>query len=159
MRVVDVQFQQKLHLLPRVMFIIPMIVTVGLIIYTYMKYPEMPDMIPTHWGLSGQPDAFSEKTYFSSIAMLLMLLVLQGMFLMMSEGMKFSGARINPANKKTSLTQQLAFRKYTSWFALFISVSITLMLGYFHLQTIHPEIGSAWIMFAIPLTFLVATYL
>ena len=25
-------------------------------------------MIPTHWGLSGQPDAFSEKTYFSSIA-------------------------------------------------------------------------------------------
>lgn len=158
-RVVDVQFQQKLHLLPRVMFIIPMIVTVSLIIYTYMKYPEIPDMIPTHWGLSGQPDAFSEKTYFSSIALPLMLLVLQGMFLMMSEGMKFSGARINPANKKTSLTQQLAFRKYTSWFALFISVSMTLMFGYFHLQTIHPEIGSAWITFSIPVTFLVAVFL
>ena len=68
---------------------------------------------------------------------------------MMSEGMKFSGARINPANKKTSLTQQLAFRKYTSWFALFITVSMTLMFGYFHLQTIHPEIASAWIMFSI----------
>ena len=39
-RVVDVQFQQKLHLIPRVMFIIPMIVTVGLIIYTFMKYPN-----------------------------------------------------------------------------------------------------------------------
>ena len=157
-RVVDLQFQEKLQLIPRIVFIIPMIITVGLIIYTYMKYPQMPDMIPTHWGPSGQPDAFSEKTYFSVISMPLILLVMQGMFLMMSEGMKFSGAKINPANKKTSVSQQLAFRKYSSWFALFITITMTLMMGYFHLQTIHPEIGSAWVMFALPLVFLVLTF-
>ena len=154
----DLQFQEKLQLVPRIVFIIPMIVTVGLIIYTFMKYPEMPDMIPTHWGPSGQPDAFSEKTYFSAISMPLILLVMQVMFLMMSEGMKFSGAKINPANKKTSVAQQLAFRKYSSWFALFITITMTLLLGYFHLQTIHPEIASAWVMFALPLVFLVITF-
>lgn len=157
-RVVDLKFQEKLQLIPRIIFIIPMIVTIGLIIYTYMKYPEMPDMIPTHWGPSGQPDAFSEKTYFSVISMPLILLVMQGMFLMMSEGMKFAGVKINPANKKTSVAQQLAFRKYSSWFALFISITMTLMMGYFHLQSIHPEIGSAWIMFALPLAFLIITF-
>ena len=158
-RVVDLQFQEKLQLIPRIVFIIPMIITVGLIIYTFMKYAQMPDMIPTHWGPSGQPDAFSEKTYFSVISLPLILIVMQGMFLMMSEGMKFSGAKINPANKKTSVAQQLAFRKYSSWFALFITITITLMMGYFHLQTIHPEIGSPWVMFALPLVFLVLTFL
>lgn len=158
-RVVDLQFQEKLQLIPRIVFIIPMIITVGLIIYTFMKYAQMPDMIPTHWGPSGQPDAFSKKTYFSVVSLPLILLVMQGMFLMMSEGMKFSGAKINPANKKTSVAQQLAFRKYSSWFALFITITMTLMMGYFHLQTIHPEIGSAWVMFALPLVFLVLTFL
>ncbi|WP_391118944.1 DUF1648 domain-containing protein [Psychrobacillus sp. L3] len=157
-RIVDLKFQEKLQLIPRIVFIIPMIITVGLIIYTFMKYTEMPDMIPTHWGPSGQPDAFSKKTYFSVISMPLILLVMQGMFLMMSEGMKFSGAKINPANKKKSVAQQLAFRKYSSWFALFITITTTLLLGYFHLQTIHPEIGSAWAMFALPIVFLVITF-
>ncbi|MEK3979324.1 DUF5808 domain-containing protein [Psychrobacillus sp. FSL K6-2836] len=157
-RVVDVRFQEKLKLIPRVIFIIPMIVTVGLIIYTFMKYDQLPEMIPTHWGPTGEADAFSEKTYFSVIAMPLILLVMQGMFLLMSEGMKFSGARLNPANKKTSLTQQLAFRKYTSLLALFITIGITLMMGYFHLQTIHPEISSSIIMWVLPLIFLLLTF-
>lgn len=157
-RVVDVKFQEKLKLIPRVIFIIPMIVTVGLIIYTFMKYDQMPAMIPTHWGPTGEADAFSEKTYFSVIALPLILLVMQGMFLLMSEGMKFSGARLNPANKKKSLAQQLAFRKYTSLLALFISIGITLMMGYFHLQTIHPEISSSIVMWALPLIFLILTF-
>ncbi|TQR20452.1 DUF1648 domain-containing protein [Psychrobacillus vulpis] len=157
-RVVDLQFQKKLQLIPRIVFVIPMIITVGLIIYTFIKYDQMPNMIPTHWGPSGQPDAFSEKTYFSVISLPLILLVMQGMFLMMSEGMKFSGAKINPANKKTSVEQQLAFRKYSSWFALFITITLTLMMGYSHLQTIHPEIATPWIMFALPLAFLVITF-
>jgi len=157
-RVIDVKFQEKLKLIPRVIFIIPMIVTVGLIIYTFMKYDQMPEMIPTHWGPTGEADAFSEKTYFSVIALPLILLVMQGMFLMMSEGMKFSGARLNPSNKKTSLVQQLAFRKYTSLLALFVTIGITLILGYFHLQIIHPEISLSIIMWALPLTFLLLTF-
>ncbi|MFJ7825764.1 DUF1648 domain-containing protein [Psychrobacillus sp. NPDC096623] len=157
-RIVDVKFQEKLKLIPRVIFIIPMIVTVGLIIYTFMKYDQMPEMIPTHWGPTGEADAFSEKTYFSVIALPLILLVMQGMFLLMSEGMKFSGARINPANKKTSLAQQLAFRRYTSLLALFITIGITLLLGYFHLQTIHPAISSALVMWFLPLAFLILTF-
>lgn len=118
----------------------------------------MPGMIPTHLGPTGEADAFSEKTYFSVIALPLILLVMQGVFLLMSEGMKFSGVRLNPTNKKTSLNQQLAFRKYTSWLALFITIGITLMMGYFHLQTIHPAIASSLIMWALPLTFLVLTF-
>ena len=156
-RVVDVKFQEKLKLIPRVIFIIPMIVTVGIIIYTFMKYDQMPEMIPTHWGPTGEADAFSKKTYFSVIALPLILLVMQVLFLSVSEGIKFSGARINPTNKKSSLAQQLAFRKYTSLLALFITIGITLMMGYFHLQTIHPEISSPIIMWTLPLTFLVLT--
>ena len=50
-----------------------------LIAYTATQYGNMPVMIPTHWGPNGQPDAFSPKTPFSVIALLLILLVTQGM--------------------------------------------------------------------------------
>ena len=156
-RVVDLSFQNKLQLIPKVVFAIPMIITVGLIIYTYMNYDKMPDLIPTHWGPSGEADAFTEKNYFTVIGTMLLLLVMQGLMMIMSEGMRFSGVKINPVEKQKSTEQQLKFRKYSSWLALFISISITLMLGYFHLQTIHPEITSSAFMIGLPLIFLFAT--
>ncbi len=158
-RVVDLTFQDKVQLIPKVVFVMPMIVTIGLIIYTYMNYDKMPDLIPTHWGPSGEPDAFTGKNYFTVVLTMLILLVLQGMMLIMSEGLRFSGAKINPNQKKKSAEQQLRFRKYSSWLSLFISVGITLMLGYFHLQTIHPEVTSSVLMMGIPLTFLIGTLL
>ena len=156
-RVVDLTFQNKLQLIPKTAFIIPMIVTVGLIVYTYMNYGKMPDLVPTHWGPSGEADAFTEKNPFSVILSLLILLVLQGMMLLTSEGLKFSGAKINPIQKQKSTEQQLHFRKYSSWLSLFISVSITLLMGYLHLQTIHPEISSSIMMIGLPLIFLFGT--
>lgn len=157
-KVVDLGFQEKLQLLPRMVFIIPMIVSIGLIFYTFLKYPQMPDMIPTHWGPTGEADAFSEKNYFTVISLPLILLIMQVMFLFTSEGIKFSGTSINPQRKKTSVTQQLAFRKYSSWLSFVMSLGVTLMMGYFQLQTIHPEVTSSLVMLALPIGFLVLAF-
>lgn len=157
-KVVDLGFQDKLELLPRMLFILPMIVSIGLIIYTLIKYPEMPDMVPTHWGPTGEADAFSDKNYFTVISLPLILLVMQGMFLFTSEGIKLSGTSISPRSKKTSVKQQLAFRKYSSWFSFVMSVGVTLMMGYFQLQSIHPEINSSLVMIALPIGFLVLAF-
>lgn len=157
-RVVDLKFHEKLQLLPKMAFIVPMVVTIGLIVYTIMKYPQMPELIPTHWGPTGEADAFSKKNYFTAISLPLILLVVQGMFLFTSEGIKLSGTSISPRNKKTSVKQQLAFRKYSSWLSFVMSVGITLMMGYFQLQTIHPEIASSIVMLVLPLGFLVLAF-
>ncbi|WP_442970886.1 DUF1648 domain-containing protein [Romboutsia sp. 1001713B170207_170306_H8] len=40
--------------------------------YLSTQYNSLPDVIPTHWGFSGQPDAFSQKSFFSVFGIVLM---------------------------------------------------------------------------------------
>ena len=153
-RIADLAIRTKDEMLPSFLYALPMLITVGLIAYTATQYANMPAMIPTHWGPNGQPDAFSPKTPFSVIALLLILLIMQGMMLGINAFTKRSGIKLNPAKGKTSQFQQLSFRKYTSWFLFMTSVLITILMGFTQLTTIHEGLGNAAIMFALPLGFL-----
>ena len=153
-RITDLSMRAKDEMLPSFFYALPMIITVGLIAYTATQYNSMPDMIPTHWGPSGQADAFSRKTPFSVIALLLILLVMQGMMLGINAFTKQSGIKLNAAKRQTSQIQQLSFRKYTSWFLFMTSVLITVLLGFLQLTTIHEGLGNAALMLALPLGFL-----
>ncbi|MFJ7934898.1 DUF1648 domain-containing protein [Sporosarcina sp. NPDC096371] len=153
-RIADLAVRTKDEMLPSYLYALPMLITIGLIVYTATQYGIMPDMIPTHWGPNGQPDAFSPKTPFSVIALPLILLVIQGMMLGTNVFTKRSGIRLNPAKGKTSQVQQLSFRKYTSWFLFMTSILITILMGFLHLTTIHEGLGNAAILFALPLGFL-----
>lgn len=46
-------------------------------------YPSLPEQIPTHWGPSGQIDAWSDKSFLSVFAMPLMALALYMLFWVM----------------------------------------------------------------------------
>ncbi|WP_342510797.1 DUF5808 domain-containing protein [Sporosarcina sp. FSL K6-1522] len=153
-QIADLTSRAKDEMLPSYLYALPMLITLGLIGYTATQYSQMPAMIPTHWGPSGQPDAFSPKTPFSVIAQLLILLVIQGMMLGINATTKQSGIKLNPAKGKTSQVQQLLFRKYTSWFLFITSVLLTILLGFLHLTIIHEGLGNAAVMFALPLGFL-----
>lgn len=153
-QIADLAIRSKDEMLPSFLYILPILITSGLIAYTATQYSQMPDLIPTHWGPSGQPDAFSPKTPFSVIAMLLILLIMQAMMLGTNAFTKRSGIKLNPAKGRTSQVQQLSFRKYTSWFLFMTNVLVTILLGYFHLTTIHEGLGNAAILFALPLGFL-----
>ena len=153
-QITDLAMRSKDEMLPSFLYALPMLITGGLIAYTATQYDQMPDMIPTHWGPSGQPDAFSPKTPFSVIALPLMLLIMQAMMLGTNVFTKRSGIKLNPAKGRTSQIQQLSFRKYTSWFLFMTTVLMTILLGYSHLTTIHTGLGNAAIMFALPLGFL-----
>lgn len=153
-RIADLQSHTKDEMLPPFMYALPMFITVGLIAYTASQYHSLPDMIPTHWGPSGQPDAFSPKTPFSAVALLLILLITQGMMIGVNHAIKRSGIKLNTRKKKSSQIQQLAFRKYTSWFLLLTSVLVTVLISFFQLTTIHEGFQSPSLMLALPLGFL-----
>lgn len=153
-QIADLQSHAKDEMLPSTMYAIPMFITIGLIVYTSTQYNLLPDMIPTHWGPSGQPDAFSRKTPFSAVALLLILLITQGMMIGINVAIKKSGIKLNTKKKKESQLQQLAFRKYTSWFLLMLSVLVTILIGFFQLTTIHEGFQNPSLMLALPLGFL-----
>ena len=48
-----------------ILFIIPIVITLLVSIYVATRYHSMPDIIPTHWTVNGEADAFSKKSILS----------------------------------------------------------------------------------------------
>lgn len=154
-RVADLTSRPADEMLPSLFFALPMVISLGLIAYTATQYSSLPDLIPTHWGPDGKPDAFSDKNPFSAIALLLILFVMQGMMVAINIFTKQSGVKLNAAKKNSSRIQQLSFRKYTSWFLFLTTLLMTILIGFLQLTTIHGELGGPFLMMAMPLGFLI----
>ena len=45
----------------RVLDFIAMVAVTGLIVFPIWYYPQLPDVIPTHFGVNGMPDAYGDK--------------------------------------------------------------------------------------------------
>ncbi|RTQ93575.1 DUF1648 domain-containing protein [Lysinibacillus telephonicus] len=153
-KVTDLSVRSQDEMLPWYIYLMPILITIGFMLYTIINYELLPDQIPTHWGPSGEPDAFTEKTPFSSIQLTLLLLVMQLMFLGIHIATKNSGIKLSATGLQSSRNRQLSLRKYSSWFMLFVVLVITMLMGYFQLTTIHPNIASDYAMAALPLFFL-----
>lgn len=158
-RITDIAIRTADEMLPWYIYLVPIIITIGIIAYTATQYTNLPDLIPTHWGIDGKPDAFSPKTPFSAIALPLILLVIQGMMLGINELTKKSGIKINATNKKKSRAQQLTFRKYTSWFLFTTILLMTILFSFLQLTTIHINIGNPVLLLSMPLGFLVIIFI
>lgn len=140
--VADLQFRHDLKIVPGWIFVLPMVITAGLIGYTVMVFDQLPEKIPTHWGIDGVADAFTDKTVLSSIAMLLVLFLMQLLFLFLNQGMRNSGAKIRASRKKQSRERELVSRKYGSILLAIVSVGVTFLFTYLHLLTIFPDLGN-----------------
>ncbi|SOC43989.1 DUF1648 domain-containing protein [Ureibacillus acetophenoni] len=139
-KVTDLSIRSQDEMLPWFVFLLPMIITIGLMIYTIMNYHLLPDLIPTHWGPTGEPDAFTAKTPFTAVQMPGMLLLMQIMFIFVHIGTKKSGIKLSATNALASKRRQLGMRKYSSWLLFFVSFAVTIMFSYFQLSTIHPNL-------------------
>ena len=150
-RIADLSTRSADEMLPSLFFVLPIFITIGLIAYTGTQYSIMPDLIPTHWGPNGTPDAFSEKNPFSVVALLLILLTMQLMMLSINIFTKKSGIKLNVAKRNSSRIQQLTFRKYTSWLLFFLTILLTILFGFFQLTTIHSTLVGHILMMTVPL--------
>ncbi|MGP7819514.1 DUF1648 domain-containing protein [Niallia sp. 01092] len=156
-RVAQLSLRQSDEMLPWYLFLFPVIVAIGIIIFTLSQYSQFPASIPTHWGPNGQPDHFAEKTPFSVIALLLVLLTMQGMFLGMHELTKRSGIKLSAVNIKGSRIRQLLFRKYTSWLLLLMSIFITMLFSFLQVATLYQKLYDSVFIIILPMAFLILT--
>lgn len=61
MNVSDLSDRSRNEMLPWYVFLLLMMISVGVIGYTLVQYDLLPEQIPTHWRINGEPDAFTEK--------------------------------------------------------------------------------------------------
>ncbi|WP_397536768.1 DUF1648 domain-containing protein [Rummeliibacillus pycnus] len=156
-KVVDTSLRGQDEMLPFSYFISLAFVPLVLIIYTYYQYALLPEQIPTHWGPSGAPDAFTEKNRFSVISLPLLMFLMQILFASLTEGTKRSGMKISAIHPQKSAYKQLEKRKYTSWFMFLTAFLITVLFTFLQLTTIHHGIVGEGIMLTIFITFIVVT--
>jgi uncharacterized membrane protein len=154
-KITDLSIRSQDEMLPWYIFLLPMLITIGLLGYTVLNYHLLPEQIPTHWGANGRADAFTGKTPFSAVSLMLVLLVMQIMFFGINSGTKKSGIKLSAAATNASRIRQLTLRKYSSWFMFIMSLLLTMMMSFFQLTTIHPALFSDSAMFAVPLLFLI----
>jgi len=155
MKVTDLSVRKQDEMLPWYVYLLPILSTIGLLIYTVLNYDLLPDQIPTHWGPSGEADAFTVKTPFSSVQLSLFLLIMQLMFLGIHIATKNSGIKLSATALESSRNRQLTLRKSSSWFLYIVLLGATMLMSYFQLTTIHPEIGEGTVKILIPFSFLI----
>lgn len=153
-RMTDLSVRSQDAMLPWYIYLLPMIVTIGLIGYTLLRYDTLPEQIPKHWGPSGEADAFAEKTLFSANLLPLFLLILQLMFLGIQVGTKNSGIKLSSTNVKASKNRQLLLRKYSSWLTFSVVLLLTMLFSYFQLTIIYPDFVMDGVKFLAPFVFL-----
>ncbi|WP_445492787.1 DUF1648 domain-containing protein [Niallia sp. 03133] len=156
-KVTELNLRQSDEMLPWYLFTFPMIITIGLGIFTFTQYSQFPAAIPIHWGADGKPDHFVAKTYFSIISLLVVLLTMQWMFLGIHELTKKSGIKMSAVNRRGSRSRQLLYRKYTSWFLLLMTILITVLFSLLQVTTLYNGIYNTLFMMLIPLVFLMIT--
>ncbi|WP_052352751.1 DUF1648 domain-containing protein [Neobacillus dielmonensis] len=151
----DLKIRSKDEMLASFVYLIPIIISLGLIVLTANLYEQLPSRIPTHWGATGQADAFSDKSWMVVLSMPLILVLMQLMFYGVNVFTKRSGIKINAGNIKSSELRQLNLRKYTSWFLFIVDILITLLFAVLQLNILYENIINDLLMMLAPICLLV----
>ncbi|MCM2588487.1 DUF1648 domain-containing protein [Rossellomorea marisflavi] len=158
-RVSELTSRSKDEMLPWYLFLFPIVIGAGLIVFTLMNYQLFPDQLPTHWGPNGEPDAFTAKTRISVLTMPFVLLLMSAMFLAIHELTRNSGIKLSAGNIPASKLRQFRLRKYSSWFLFFISMATTMLFSLLHIKTAYENLLSGSLMLFAPLAFSVLVFL
>lgn len=62
------------------------ILTIAPVLLLVYYYPQLPERIPAHWNWRGEPDAWARKSYFSVFSLAAMLVYMQGLLLVVKQG-------------------------------------------------------------------------
>ncbi|WP_284036999.1 DUF1648 domain-containing protein [Neobacillus sp. 114] len=153
----DLAIRSKDEMLAPFAHLMPIIISAGLVILTVNVYDRLPSQIPTHWGPTGQADAFSNKSWMTVLGLPIILIIMQLMFFAINLFTKKSGIKINPGNVTSSKLRQLRLRKYTSWFLFVVNILLSLLFAILHLNLIYENVINETFMMILPLGFMVIT--
>ncbi len=129
------KFDKKERPFPHLLFLPTLLITTGLTAWLVYIYPALPASIPTHWGLSGQPDAWSDKSFFSVFFLIFILLFLQLLLYGLSYGIFHSAVQIKAQDASYSLQREHETRKLNAEMMAIMNIATTLLLGLLLVQS------------------------
>lgn len=115
--------------IPWKLYIIPFLIIVLVVAISAIEYKNLPDSVPTHWGFTGPPDKYSEKSITSvfsvsivSFFMLLIIMFASWGYMMMKQQNQNIDAKVGAKNIVRA-------RKIWSYFIFGIGMCLVLMMA------------------------------
>lgn len=134
--VTDLSLRDQIFVLPSIFFILPMVITVALIVFTYMNFASIPNQVPIHWNYKGEADDWVEKSIVTVAIMPLLLLCIQFVFFIMNTGLVKSVIRLSVQQTETSVQRELKHRKGSSFYFAISSYVVTIFLVMLHYSSL-----------------------
>ena len=111
--------------------------------YAWLRYPDLPAQVPTHFGPSGRPDAWSPRS-FSSVMVLPLTTLLLGTAMAIGACLTARAKRaIRHPDGGVSLAAQQRFRQATANYLALVVIVMTAMLTLMSIFAVRTALGLA----------------
>lgn len=128
--VIDTDFMKEKNKLKkhfRKLYLIPLILIVVSIVYSFLNYSALPEMIPTHWNLLGEADDWQIKSPITLVIQSLMQLLLCGLLYYVSDQIFTTRGKLDTDNYEISKRALLRYLQGMGYSLYIITLSIILI--------------------------------
>lgn len=136
--VVDTKFFKEKRTYSNALFLIPLLITVTSIIFTFINFDKFPDQLPMQYNLEGEVSRYANKSFGTLMMFPLMQLFMTGLFFFINMIIAKSKQQIDPANPEKSIQQNLIFRRRWSLFTIIAGTMLVLLFGFTNITFIYP---------------------
>ncbi|MFC3802287.1 DUF1648 domain-containing protein [Cohnella sp. GCM10012308] len=127
--VIDLLFRQRQRLVGNGWFLIQLAIVLACVVSVLLHWDVIPDPVPTHFGIAGEADAYSPKSFGAVFMLNIVQLGLIGVFMLVNMTIRQARQQLDPARPEASREKQLQFRKANSVFIYALSLFVVVMLG------------------------------
>ncbi|HUQ33177.1 MAG TPA: DUF1648 domain-containing protein [Pyrinomonadaceae bacterium] len=105
------------------------VLTIAPVLLLVYYYPQLPERIPMHWNWKGEGDQWARKSYFSVFSLAAMLVYMQGLLLMIKQGVLGVKMTLPAERAEEYLTLKEAALALTVRFMDWMRLLLGIMLG------------------------------
>ncbi|WP_376847584.1 DUF1648 domain-containing protein [Camelliibacillus cellulosilyticus] len=127
--VVDTNFRSKPVTFSIGWFAIPFLIAVVTLLLSLIFYDKIPGKIPTHFGIDGQPDHWSIKSYRTVLMFPILQIMMILLFAFINSMIGWSKSVIEAQSPNESSQKNQMFRRRWSGFTIFMGTLIVIMMG------------------------------
>src|SRR5690625_1647396 len=137
--VIDTKFRNEKIVASNWWFLIPGLITVATIIFTFVIYEKIPDQVPIHTSFSGKV-TYSDKSPGNVLILPFSQIFTLVVCLISNYAIKNSKQQVSAQSPETSKQQNIIFRKRWSIFIVVMSVLISLMFTFMQMTFIYQSL-------------------
>lgn len=124
---ISTDFRQHRLIHSHFFFLLPILVVIGLIIFTFNHYHQLPEQLPMQYNFDGEVTRWVSKSYMTVLLHPIMITYLTLLFLFVNVSINKAKQQLNPKHPEASIKRAIIFRRAWSFYTIMASYLMTLL--------------------------------